>query len=96
MLYRSNSSTFNNFKNKNKKGKIKLFIVWDNNMQANNKIHIKRDYYKNSFLRQIDSVNEKEVKVGFISGKYNKKGCSCPTQGFGVLINLIEKTKYKK
>ena len=96
MVYRSNKTHFNNCNKYNKKGKIKLFIWWDNARQPDNKRYIDKNSYAKSFINQMNYFDQKHVKVGFISSKYNKDGTKSPTQGFGVLINLIEKTKYKK
>lgn len=101
MIYRSSKYSFNKFNENYKKYKNIVYTIWDdeqhnlsiNNKSQNNKYKVKSKYLVDNINNVINNDSNANQYISFISSKYTKN--ISPTQGFGTLINLIERTKYK-
>lgn len=103
MIYRSSKHSFNKFDKKYKKYKNIVLTIWDDelynlssiNKGKNNKYILKNKYLVDNINNVIDNNSNPNTKqyISFITSKYTQK--ISPSQGFGILINLIERTNYK-
>ena len=101
MFYRSSTYNFNKFNKKYKEYKNIVYTTLDDelynvtfsNNRQNNKYKLKSKYLNDNINKVIDNDSNQNQYISFISSKYTQK--ISPTSGFGILINLIERTNYK-